>query len=261
MREAKAEFPPITFAVTDSAGFEESDGWSATFTNAALSRYSAIHEIEIDLSGLQVQERVLAFNNIQLGRMPSFNTTGAPTATNNWDSIIDVHLITTTPLCYDGDVDRAGEAPTQNRIYQMNQLVQNIGTANFTSNNGYPLPTIGLLPASSRGDLFIFPHLNFDVKQLVYCRIDTMATSLQTLPIAQSPFNIVDSTTYGMAGAAALDKMYCYRIIMGKGTIDSTVSATIGPSIIQMITSTPKLESIERLNIMDLNFNNTNPLV
>lgn len=260
MREAKAEFPPLSVGLTSAPSQSyNAESWSAIDADAANSKFAAISEVEIDLSGLQIQERVLTIEQISLGRLPSFNTTPSPDGTNNWDFITDIHFVTTAPLCYDADVTRAGDAPSQNRIYQMNKLLQDLQASNFTDNNGYYLPTFGINPGSSGGDLFL-PNLNFDVKQLMYIRCDTLATNLQSLPTARTPFSIVDSTTYGMGTAAALDKMYVYRLVIGKATIDSLVNCVIGPSVVQMITNTPKPDSNVRLNLMDLNFNNTNPL-
>jgi hypothetical protein len=69
-----------------------------------------------------------------------------------------------------------------------------------------------------------------------------------------------------MGNLAALETLYCYRFIKGNyinaptsGTI--IMEAKIGAAIIQMNTQDISMPTLERLQVMDTNFNTTNPLI
>ena len=146
MKEAYATFPPISFGiVTDGSG-------SATLTKNTLgydaselttAKLSAAKVVEIDLRGLTVKDKSLLIKNLHVARLPSFDDTVGKTtsSTHCIYQITDMHLVTTSPICYDLDTD-GGLAAAQNQGYQLSEIVEDLGS--LSDNNGYSLLTPGI---------------------------------------------------------------------------------------------------------------------
>ena len=274
MKEAYASFPPIKATKTlvkDPAPAETNviEGAGYDYVNVGNNSFKAGHLVEIDLRGLTIADKVLKINNIHMARLPSFDNTFPKFTSTKTDpqagiyQITDMHLVTTSPIVLNINTDETGDAPAQNKVVQIEDATEFFGQA--TNNNGYPLPTPGLIAMTSELEL---PNLNFDPNMIVFCQTDVLAGNVRSNANLQSQLVTIDSSVYGMGDLAALESLYCYRFIFGTWTSQTAVpsfagvvEAKVGPSIIQMNTSVQKPKDLVRLSIMDQNFNTTNPLL
>lgn len=270
MKEAYATFPALGFTTTqaDTGNSEtaKADGYS--YHSLSTARFAASTYVPIDLTGLTIKDKVLAIKNIHLARLPSFDNTfprtlGSVEGVGGIYSVRDMHLVTTSPIAATSSVEAAGLAPAQSQDIQMEYLA-----GAFAGNNGYTNVSPGILP--STGDPTELSFLNLDPNMIVFCQIDTLATNVQSNDKLQSLLVPVDSTIYGMGNLAALKTLYVYRLVVCDfinspdtrgGTYNQIVAAQIGPSIVQMSTTDLSMPTLERLQVMDTNFNTTNPLV
>ena len=266
MKEAYATFPPVLFSNSTTSGApatltHEADGYS--FSELTGTQFNAATYIPIDLTGLTLKDKVLRINNIHVARTTSFDNTSPHDPTRELFagiySVRDLFLVTTSPIVATQSVENAGIAPAQAQDIQMEYLA-----GAFTGNNSYGQVTPGIIPAT--GDPTELAFLNLDPNQIVFCQIDTLTTNVQSKPTMSSLLVPVDSCVYGMGNLAALETLYCYRLIKvnyinapTEGTV--IVAGKIGASIIQMNTQDIKMPTLERLQVMDTNFNTTNPLI
>lgn len=270
MKEAYASFPPLGFAVTtDAAGvattFSNSLGYNAD--TISTSKYAAASVVEIDLRGLTIKDKSLLVKNLHVARLPSFDDTFPKGVDPSTDlpyahgvyQITDMHLVTTSPLCYDQDTETGtGLAAAQNQQVQLEILVGAMGF--MSTNNNYSLQTPGIQSVATTINANTSPMLNFDPNMIVMCQTDVLTSSMAVNPANAVLFNPVYSSVYGMADIAALESLWCYRLVyvsMRTGN-SSTVGGKIGPSIIQMRTEEIQLGSLQRLQVMESNFNTTN---
>jgi hypothetical protein len=264
MKEAYATFPPILATNATTAGAPaataiEANGYS--FSRITGNDFAAATYVPIDLTGLTLKDKVLRINNIHVARTPSFDNTFPKSTTELGGiySVRDMFLVTTSPIVATASIENAGIAPAQSQDIQMEYLA-----GGFTGNNSYGQVTPGILPAT--GDPTELAFLNLDPNQIVFCQIDTLTSNVQSNPLLSSLLVPVDSCVYGMGNLAALETLYCYRFIKGNyintpstGTI--IMEAKIGAAIIQMNTQDISMPTLERLQVMDTNFNTTNPLI
>lgn len=275
MKECYASFPPIKASKTmviDPAPVETptitANGYN--YSSSTNNRFKAGHEIRIDLRGLTIADKLLKINSIHMARMPSFDNTfpksedPARAAAGGIYQIIDMHLVTTSPIVYNASVADAGIAPAQNEVVQLESTTEAFGST--ANNNGYALPTPGLLQGGA-GALDI-DNLNLDPNMIVFCQTDVLTGNVRSNANLQSMLVPIDSSVYGMGDLAALETLHCYRFVYGEWTSNTAVpafagviQANIGPSIIQMNTEVQKPSDIIRLSVMDQNFNTTNPLL
>ena len=270
MKEAYASFPPISFGiVTDSGG-------SATYTLNALSYdasrlttgvLAAAKVQEIDLRGLTTQDKSLLIKNLHVARLPSFDDTVGKTSSSTHCiyQITDMHLVTTSPICYDLATDGvtafggSNLAAAQNQAYQLNEIVEDLGS--LSDNNGYSLLTPGIQTVRiDNTGTTLSEMLNLDPNMIVMCQTEVLTSNTDPIPSNAVLLNPVYSSVYGMADIAALESLWCYRIVFGTTRIGNSniVGGKLGASIIQMRTETVKLPTLERFQVMESNFNTTN---
>ncbi len=273
MKEAYASFPPFKASKSvDGAGGDvqtiTQTGWG--WAEASQYTFKCGQHIPIDLSGLTVKDKLLKINNVHMARLPTYNNTfpktqGSKTGQGGIYQITDMHLVTTSPIVQQDDIATVGAAPAQNWELQLKYAVSSFGGAGYTTNNGYSLATPGLIVGDA-GNTNL-PGLNLDPNMIVFCQTDVLANNVQSNEEFQQLFVPIDSSVYGMGDLAALETLHCYRFIFGTWTQTSTmgnwagvVEAVVGPSIIQLSTQDIKIPDLERFQVMDTNFNTTNPL-
>ena len=263
MKECYATFPPISFGiVTDGAG-------SATLTLNADSydasdlttlKMTAAKVVEIDLRGLTTQDKSLLIKNLHVARLPSFDDTAGKTtsSTHCIYQITDMHLVTTSPICYDLDTD-GGLAAAQNQQFQLEAIVAALGS--LSDNNGYSLLTPGIQTVrNDNTGTTASTMLNLDPNMVVMCQTEVLTSNTDPIPSNAVLLNPVYSSVYGMADIAALESLWCYRIVFATTRTSNTtvVGGKLGASIIQMRTDAIKLPDLQRLQVMETNFNTTN---
>tara|TARA_Y100001963_G_scaffold77577_1_gene107500 strand:+ start:800 stop:1630 length:831 start_codon:yes stop_codon:yes gene_type:complete len=275
MKEAYASFPPLVATQQQIEGGATTQtitqpGWD--FVEADAVKIQAGKMIPIDLRGLNQQEKLLKINSLHMARLPSYDNTypkvlgASATGFAGVYQVVDMHLITTSPIVQETNVDIAGIAPANNQAVQVQYAAKSFGTVGYTTNNSYPLATPGLMVGDS-GNTNL-PNFNLDPNMIVFCQTDLLATNVQSDPQRNTLLVPVDSSVYGMADLAGLDTLYCYRFVYGSwvsnvsGTFGTQiVNITLGSSIVQMNTEAVSRPALERLQVMDSNFNTTNPLV
>ena len=263
MKEAYATFPPLKAQMTYDGSSTESitaRGYDSSFVSSVSFRGGK--HVPIDLRGLSVDDKLLKINNIHMARLPSFDNTANKTGKFGIYQVTDIHLVTTSPIVVETLVSEVGIAPAQNWQIQVDKAVDYFNSAGYNTNNGYNLPSPGILQGDS-GNTNL-PFFNLDPNMIVFCQTDVLTTNVQSDPFLATMLVPVDSSVYGMGDLAALETLHCYRFIFGTWTnasTASTIEAIIGPSIIQMNTQAVKMPDLERLQVMDTNFNTTNPLV
>lgn len=273
MKEAYASFPPLVATQTQIEGGSTTQtitqgGWD--FVEADSAKVQAGKMIPIDLRGLNQQEKLLKINSLHLARLPSYDNTFPKTQASGFAGVyqvVDMHLVTTSPIVQETNIDLVGIAPAQNQAVQVQYAAKSFGTTGYTTNNSYPLATPGLTVGDS-GNTNL-PNFNLDPNMIVFCQTDLLATNVQSDPQRNTLLVPVDSSVYGMGDLAGLDTLYCYRFVFGTWTSQVTgagwssqlVNITLGSSIIQMNTQAISAPALERLQVMDSNFNTTNPLV
>ena len=274
MKEAYATFPPLAGAVTldGAGGYTEGvtgAGWN--FSTATQYGFKAGHHVIIDLRGLTVKDKLLKINNVHMSRSPSFDNTypkveNASGHLGGIYQVTDMHLVTTSPIVVETDVADVGIAPAQNYQVQLQLAANGFGGGTYTTNNGYALPTPGIMPGNA-GNTNL-PFFNLDPNMIVFCQTDVLTTNVMAHPSLATMLNVNDSSVYGMGDLAALESLHCYRFVYcswtapaGALTWAGVVMANIGASIIQMNTNPLSIPALERFQVMDTNFNTTNPLV
>ena len=263
MKEAYATFPPISFGInTDGSGsatlIKNTMGYNASRLTTGVLAVAGV--VEIDLRGLTVKDKSLLIKNLHVARLPSFDDTSGKTSSSTHCiyQVTDMHLVTTSPICYDLDTD-GGLAAAQNQQYQLSEIVEDIGS--LSDNNGYSLLTPGIQTVrNDNTGTTLSEMLNLDPNMVVMCQTEVLTSNTDPIPSNAVLLNPVYSSVYGMADIAALESLWCYRIVFGTTrTSNSTlVGGKIGASIIQMRTQAISLPTLERLQVMESNFNTTN---
>ena len=274
MKEAYATFPPFQASMSlDGAGSYtdtvKAGGWK--YSESSQYNFKAGHHVVIDLRGLTVKDKILKINNIHVARMPSFDNTfpKVPNASGHLGGIYqvtDMHLISTSPIVVETDIGLVGAAPANNYQHQLEIATAGFGGATYTTNNGYALPTPGILPGDA-GNTNL-PFFNLDPNMIVFCQTDVLTPNVQSNPAFQTMLNLNDTSTFGMGDLAALESLHCYRFVHGvwtsptaASTYAGVIQAAVGPSILQLNTDVVTLPALERFQVMDTNYNTTNPLV
>lgn len=266
MKEACAVFPPIQADLTHGGGVATPSivGVGYDHLDVSTGAFKAGCHTTIDLSGLTIADKLLKINSINVSRLPSFDNTTPKSGRFGIYQVTDMHLVTTSPIVVEADVNIAGIAPAQSSQIQMVRATEYFGAAGYTTNNGYPLATPGIIPGDS-GNTNL-PFFNLDPNMIVFCQTDVLGTFIpaDSSTTLATMFVPIDSSRYGMGDMAALETLHCYRFIYGTwlNTTDGQLcQAKIGPSIIEMKTEAISLPTLERFQVMDTNFNTTNPLI
>jgi len=270
MKEAYATFPPIQFGIsTDGSGsatyIKNTLGYDAS--ELTTGKLTAAKVVEIDLRGLTAQDKSLLIKNLHVARLPSFDDTVGKTSSSTHCiyQITDMHLVTTSPICYDLGTDGitafggSNLAAAQNQSYQLSKIVEDLGS--LSDNNGYSILTPGIQTVRiDNTGTTLSEMLNLDPNMVVMCQTEVLTSNTDPIPSNAVLLNPVYSSVYGMADIAALESLWCYRIVFGTTrTANSTIVAgKLGASIIQMRTEAVKLPTLERFQVMDANFNTTN---
>ena len=265
MKEAYATFPPVEATLTrvSSSDDDSIEAHGYMFSDTSSYAFKAADEVIIDLRGLTTKEKVLKINNIHVARLPSFDNTAFKTGKFGIYQVTDMHLVTTSPIVVETDTSQVGIAPAHANQIQVSLAGGYFGGAGYNTNNSYPLPTPGIVPGNA-GNTNL-PFFNLDPNMVVFCQTDVLTTNVTTDPYLATMLRPVDSSVYGMGDLAALESLHCYRFIFGTwstgAATDCVIVAVIGASIIQMNTDVVSPDAVERFQIMDSNFNTTNPLV
>tara|TARA_Y100001937_G_C7070520_1_gene308145 strand:- start:29 stop:826 length:798 start_codon:yes stop_codon:yes gene_type:complete len=265
MKEAVSQFPPFEVDCVNLGGVidasSKAEGYDTVVVDSNGFKLGK-HNV-IDLSGLTVKDKLLKLNSIRTARMPCFDNT--PFKATNVGSgiyqVTDMHLVTTSPIVVNQDVSAVGIAPAQATQNQVFRATGRLGNG-YTSNNGYALPTPGILAEAD--DATIRPDFNLDANMILLCKTEVLSQNIRTDTADLCTLLIpVDESEYGMGEMAALETLHCYRFVFGTWQVlrDHTVKANIGASIIEMKTEAVKLPTLERFQVMDTNFNTTNPLI
>ena len=263
MKEAYATFPPISFGImTDGSGsatlMKKAEGYDAS--DLTTGKLTAAKVVEIDLRGLTVEDKSLLIKNLHVARLPSFDDTTLKTTTSTHCiyQITDMHLVTTSPICYDLDTD-GGLAAAQNQRYQLSKIVEDLGS--LSDNNGYSILTPGIQTVrNDNTGTSLTEMLNLDPGMIIMCQTEVLTSNTDPIPSNAVLLNPVYSSVYGMGDVAALESLWCYRIVFGttRTSNSTTVAGKLGASIIQMRTQAVKLPTLERFQVMESNFNTTN---